>query len=281
MVSSHVDESAVPRASLAGRPEALPGRDSRLGVSLTFLGYLLPIPAAGLIYEVLRGLFPYRAAVHVGDLHALEAQLFSISTADGPRALSDVISRLASPWLDLVCGATYLLFLIEVVVTAMYLFYRDRPRMLQVSLGFLVVNVVGWAVWFLYPAAPPWYVDQYGTGPAVLQAASSPAGLLRIDALLRVPIAATFYAKSANVFGAMPSLHVAYASLVACVAAPLGGWLRIATIGFALSMVFSAVYLRHHYILDVVAGVALAVPVSLLVAALVRRYAPPAPGARA
>jgi len=281
MVSSHVDESVVPQASLAERPDALLARDSRLSVSLTFLGYLSPIPAAGLIYEVLRGLFPYRAAVHVGDLHALEARLFSVSTADGPRALSDLISHMASPWLDVLCGATYLLFLVEVVGTAIYLFFRDRPRMLQVSLGFLMVNVVGWGIWFLYPAAPPWYVDQYGTGPAVLQAASSPAGLLRIDALLHAPIAATFYAKSANVFGAMPSLHVAYASLVACVAAPLGGWLRIATVGFALSMLFSAVYLRHHYILDVIAGVALAVPASLLVAALVRRYAPRAPGVRA
>jgi hypothetical protein len=31
---------------------------------------------------VLRSLFPYRAAVHVGDLHDLKARLFSVPTAD-------------------------------------------------------------------------------------------------------------------------------------------------------------------------------------------------------
>jgi membrane-associated phospholipid phosphatase len=78
-----------------------------------------------------------------------------------------------------------------------------------------------------------------------------------------MPLAASFYAKSANIFGAMPSLHVAYATLVACVAAPLGRWLRLGTSIFALSMAFSAVYSRHHYLLDVVAGVLLALTVWL------------------
>ena len=36
-----------------------------------------------------------------------------------------------------------------------------------------------------------------------------------------------------------------------------GGWLRLATIAFAVSMAFSAIYLRHHYIIDVLAGVVL------------------------
>jgi membrane-associated phospholipid phosphatase len=94
----------------------------------------------------------------------------------------------------------------------------------------------------------------------VLDAASSPAGLARMDALLGVPLAASFYSQSANVFGAMPSLHCAYATLVAWMVFPLRGALRWATLAFALSMVFSAVYLRHHYILDVLAGIVLAIP---------------------
>jgi membrane-associated phospholipid phosphatase len=121
------------------------------------------------------------------------------------------------------------------------------------------VNLVGWSIWLVYPAAPPWYVDTYGLGPAIDGVAASTAGLARFDALLHLPLAASFYAKSANVFGAMPSLHVAYATLVAWVVFPLGGKLRWATIAFAVSMAFSAVYLRHHYILDVMAG-ALLVP---------------------
>lgn len=251
---------AVPLDAPGLRWSALP---APLRGVLAFLGHLAPIPAAGLIYELLRGLFQYRGTVHVGDLFELEARLFSVATADGPRALSDVVSRHTSPWLDALAGATYFLFLIEVVAATSFLYFRARPKALQVSVGFLLVNLLGWTIWFVYPAAPPWYVDQYGMGPALLDVVSSPAGLARVDAWLGVPLATAFYSKSANVFGALPSLHVAYATLVAVVAAPLGGWVRGLTIGFALSMAFSAVYLRHHYILDVVTGSVLAVLVGL------------------
>jgi inositol phosphorylceramide synthase catalytic subunit len=249
----------VQQAPPAGAGDAFVQLSARWRTAILFVGHLAPIPAAGLIYELLRGLFHYRGTVHVADLFELEARLFGVATADGRLALSDVVSRHTSPWLDAVCGITYFLFLAEVVAVASYLFFRARPKALEVSLGFLGVNLVGWAIWFVYPAAPPWYVDQYGTGPALLDVVSSPAGLARVDAWLGLPLATTFYSKSANVFGALPSLHVAYATLVAVVAAPLGGWVRWATLGFALSMAFSAVYLRHHYILDVVAGSVLAV----------------------
>lgn len=132
------------------------------------------------------------------------------------------------------------------------------------------MNLLGWSVWFLYPAAPPWYVDHYGPGPALLDVVSSPAGLARVDAWLGVPLATDFYAKSANVFGALPSLHVAYATLVAHVSWSLRGWPRFATICFALSMAFSAVYLRHHYILDVLAGAVLALLVGFVLRAFHR-----------
>ena len=254
-------------AEIATTPPA-PTRSPRLAAVLTFAGYSAPFVATGLVYEMLRGVFRPGGAVHVGDLFAYDARLFSLTTADGPRALSGIIASRTTPWLDVLCGATYFLFLIEVVGTAAYLFFRARPKMLEVSVGFFAVNIVGWVIWLLYPAAPPWYVDQYGVGPVVLDAASSPAGLARLDALLRAPVAATFYAKSANIFGAMPSLHVAYATLVAFVVMPLGGWLRGLALGFAVSMAFSAVYLRHHYIIDVVAGIALALPVAVLVQAL-------------
>jgi inositol phosphorylceramide synthase catalytic subunit len=251
---------------------ALPGR---VRTAAVFLSHLAPIFGAGLIYELLRGLFQYRGTVHVGDLYDLEAKLFSISTAEGPRALSEVVSRHTTPWLDLVCGVTYFLFLAEVLGVASYLFWRARPRTLQLSLGFLVVNIIGWSIWFVYPAAPPWYVDTYGTGPALLDIVSSPAGLARVDTWLGIPMATTFYSKSANVFGAVPSLHVAYATLVAWVSYPVGGWLRTATITFAVSMAFSAIYLRHHYLVDVVAGALLALLVGLA-SGFARRAAWPA-----
>jgi membrane-associated phospholipid phosphatase len=232
--------------------------------ALKFAVYAAPFFLLGLGYEILRRLVRFRGEVHVGDLFALEARLFPVTTSSGTRALSDVIAAHTNPFLDVITGVTYFLFMLEVFGVATYLFFRARPKMLELSLAFMIVNLCGWTLWIIYPAAPPWYVDAYGTGPAFGNVASSPAGLLRFDALLHYPLAANFYAKSANVFGAMPSLHVAYATLVAWVVYPLGGKLRFFAIAFAVSMAFSAVYLRHHYILDVLAGALLVPPLAML-----------------
>lgn len=264
----------VQSASPTGGAVALVAISPRVRTAASFLAHLAPLAATGLVYELLRGLFHHRGAIHVGDLFELEARLFAVSTPSGPRALSEVLAQATTPWLDALCGLTYFLFLVEVVATAAYLFFRrSRASALELTLGFFFVNLLGWAIWFVYPAAPPWYVDQYGMGPAVLDVVSSPGGLTRVDAWLGLPLATTFYSKSANVFGAMPSLHMAYATLVAWVAARHGGWLRGVTILYAASMALSAVYLRHHYILDVLAGVALALLVGAISFTLRRRSA--------
>lgn len=241
----------------------LPVRPAARHPALTFLLYAAPFFLSGLCYEAYRRLVPLRGAIHVGELPALEARLFSVTTSSGPQPLSEVIASHPNAVLDVVTGVTYFVFMLEVFGVAAYLFFRERPKMFDLSVSFVLMNLVGWALWLVYPAAPPWYVDTYGLGPAVLDAASSPAGLARMDALIGVPLAANFYSQSANVFGAMPSLHCAYATLVAWTVFPLRGVLRWATLAFAASMVFSAVYLRHHYILDVIAGVALAVPFAI------------------
>jgi inositol phosphorylceramide synthase catalytic subunit len=235
------------------------------------LACLVPFGLVVLGYEAIR-LVPRSSSVHIAELVTLEARFFSVVTEAGPRTLSDIIASNTHPLLDLWCGATYLSWVLGVLVAAAYLFTRHRRRAFELSLGFLVVNLAGWAIWLSYPAAPPWYVDLYGTGPALLHAPSSAAGLARFDALLGWPLTSSLYSKSAYVFGAMPSLHVAYATLVAWASFPVGGKLRVAGLAFVASMAFSAVYLRHHYVIDVVAGVALAVPVALLVRSLARRW---------
>jgi membrane-associated phospholipid phosphatase len=121
----------------------------------------------------------------------------------------------------------------------------------------LWLNLAGYATYLIYPAAPPWYVDHYGLGPAILSAAPEAAGTLRFDALLGVHWFAVYYARNANVFGAMPSLHVGQTFL-----AVLFAWqfrsLRIVATGFWLLVFFASVYMNHHYIVDGLAGMVFA-----------------------
>ena len=79
--------------------------------------------------------------------------------------------------------------------------------------------------------------------------------------------------RASDVFGAMPSLHVAYALIVA-----LEGWavfgvgLRIASVVFYLTMGFSAVYLDHHWVLDAVAGSTYSIVVAVVARWVGRRW---------
>jgi membrane-associated phospholipid phosphatase len=88
----------------------------------------------------------------------------------------------------------------------------------------------------------------------------SAAGAARFDALVGWSYFQEFYARSRNVFGAMPSLHAAYpvVVLLAVWTVPRR-WVRALAGAFAVLVAFAAVYLYHHYVLDVIAGVAVGI----------------------
>jgi membrane-associated phospholipid phosphatase len=217
-----------------------------------------PFVATGIAYDYLRLFIHLRGEVHVGDLHAAERLLFGVSTAGGRVALSDVIAGAVHPALDVVCGVAYILYLVQVFGVGAWLSRRHERRVSRLAWSFALASVIGWVVWIVWPAAPPWYVDIHGTGPAVLDAAPSAAGAARFDALFGIDLFGSFYARSSNVFGAMPSLHVGYALLPVLATWSMRSWPRRLTLAWLALMAFAAVYLRHHYILDVVAGLAVA-----------------------
>jgi len=117
---------------------------------------------------------------------------------------------------------------------------------------FVWANFVGFSLYYIYPAAPPWYVAAHGF-VADLSVHASPAGALRFDRLVGLPIMQGFYGKSADVFGAIPSLHVVYPMLALIYGFRLPRF-RVVAIAYFLLVCFSAVYLDHHYLLDLFVG---------------------------
>ncbi|RYY10735.1 MAG: phosphatase PAP2 family protein [Cytophagaceae bacterium] len=84
----------------------------------------------------------------------------------------------------------------------------------------------------------------------------------------------SIYAKNANVFAAMPSLHSAYPVVVLFYS--FKNKTRFLPVIFSLIMVgiwFAAVYTSHHYLLDVLAGVAVALAGTGLLRLLLARSA--------
>jgi len=229
---------------------------------LPFTLYLVLFDGQGFFAEWLRG------DVRVAEPYQFDMTFFGIETSEGRLLPSQWLQNHTSPALDIVTGLAYLIFIPVFLAVGLFFRYglaamknnRLSPEHIQIKTHALMwgtfwLNILCCSTYYWYPAAPPWYVDIYGLGPAQLDALPNAAGALRVDAILGVSWFADFYAKSPNVFGAIPSLHVAFPMLSVYFAFKLKS-LRVFSSLFFLLICFSAIYLNHHYILDVLWGAA-------------------------
>jgi membrane-associated phospholipid phosphatase len=227
---------------------------------LAFVRAALPLWITGVVVDNVRYV-PLLATIHTDDIRRLEIALFP-----GPGGLSwpEWLDAHPTVGLDLACGFAYATYLLEFFLVSGYFYLRSEPRRFSaLAWSFFAANVLGIVIYLLLPVAPPWYLMLHGPGPADPTAPGYAAGAARFDALLGIHYFSSFYARNPNVFGAMPSLHVSYPVLVVWYTWDRGwGW-RVATLAFATLVAFAAVYLAHHYIIDVIAGAVLAVPCAL------------------
>jgi hypothetical protein len=240
------------------------------------LRFLLPLMITGIVYDGRRYVDGHLLGpVHVAEPYLLEKRLFAIPTAGGALTPNEWWQRHLHPFLDLATGLCYLGFIVTFVLTAAYFVFRvsatgtkTRPaafvrrRAPRMMWSLLVLNLAGFVTSAVYPAAPPWYVARYGLGPADLTVAPSPAGCARFDQLLGTRVFSAFYGRSVDVFGAIASLHVAYPFLALYYAVQFGAARAICAAVFVM-MCFSAVYLNHHYVVDLIAGSAFALLVGI------------------
>jgi len=227
-----------------------------------FLG-MLPFLLFAISYDLMHITQPLvrYLHVHVVEPYAFDKFFFGIRTAGGVLTPNELFERYHWPAVDLLTGTAYIVFVWWAIgfAAALVLFRRDEAgRRLASRFGwtFLFLNLAGFATYYLYPAAPPWYVSDYGLGPANMAAQASMAGAARWDELTGIPWFHAFYGRSADVFGAIPSLHVAYPLLTFLHGLELRKrWLDVASFALFLLVCFAAVYLNHHYVLDVILGV--------------------------
>jgi hypothetical protein len=236
------------------------------GRSRRFAILLMPMCLIGLFYDVQK-VWPIELAVHVEGPYRLERALFGLPTAQGRIAPNELFLGWHPAALDVLCAFPYLTYIFEALALFGWLFVTDARRCWRFGWTFFAVSLAGLLTNVLFPVAPPWYVAEHGLGPVVRGVASSPAAALRFDALTGTHVFATLYARASDVFGAMPSLHAAYPLLVALGVRGLGRrTLEVFAWGYMALMCFAAVYLQHHYTIDVVGGLAYAAGGHVLVA---------------
>ncbi|CAF3273326.1 unnamed protein product, partial [Rotaria sp. Silwood2] len=141
------------------------------------------------------------------------------------------------------------------VAYSLYLYrYKTKRDYMDFAFTFLLTNILGFVIYYIVPAAPPWYIELYGFD-FNLNVPGNPAGFIHFDQITGLKVFSSMYSKNANVFAAIPSLHAAY-PLITVLYGSLSKklWLHIAFVLFTFCVWFSAVYSRHHYVIDVLAG---------------------------
>jgi hypothetical protein len=198
-------------------------------------------------------------AVHIGDLYHAEKHLFGIHTNGTILTPNEYLKANSRTWLDVVTGLFYLCWIPVPLGFAAYLLFAKPGEFLGFSLTFFLVNLLGFVVYYTFPAAPPWFIQEHGFHFIALTKGST-AGLARFDNYFHAGIFKSIYTKGSNVFAAMPSLHSSYPVIVLYYG--IKNRMKVACVFFAIVMVgiwFTAVYASHHYMLDVFAGITTAI----------------------
>jgi len=193
-----------------------------------------------------------RTEINVENLIAWERSLFG-GTLPGVVVQEQLWDRWYTPALDLITNTLYLSHFLSPLVLAVFLWQRARRLYWSYAVGLVVLSYVAFAVYVLFPAAPPWWATMYGylpDDPIVLD---------------HFAVSADTVAKGANPVAAMPSLHAAYPTYIALVAIAVWGRKALPVVLLPLGVVFATVYLGHHYIIDALAGALLSLAAFLLI----------------
>ena len=218
-----------------------------------------PISLVALLYDGMRyvknlGVSPER--VHDCDLRAAELSLFGIGSGAGRMTLNDYF--LTHHWtpVDVYCSIPYGMYIFAALGAGVYLYFKDYRALQRYAWVFFLMNVAAYVTYHAYPAAPPWYYHEHGCEISMTAMPSAGPRLAHVDAVLGITYFHGLYARSSDLYGAVPSLHVAYPLLIT-----LEGWRtlrlpgRVLAVIFTISMGFAAIYLDHHWTIDVVLGV--------------------------
>ena len=222
---------------------------------------LLPFLIFGISYDWLR-VFPNYTVnpVDVEVLYNMEKSIFGIVDKGMKIIPSEYFVKHQHPVADFFSGIFYLGWVPIPLIFGFYLYIKKKKEVfLRFAQVFLFTNLLGFVCYYIYPAAPPWYAMEYGF-EADITTPSNMAGLSRFDYLINFPLFASIYGRNSNVFAALPSLHSSY--LLITLFYSIKGRSPIPIIAviaiFMTGIWATAVYTAHHYVIDVLAGIACA-----------------------
>ncbi|MDE6394630.1 MAG: phosphatase PAP2 family protein [Duncaniella sp.] len=232
------------------------------GTTRRLIVALVPFIIFGISYDWMNLLPNYEVnPVDTLGLYSAEKSIFGITSSGALLTPNEWWAIHTSPILDFLSGCFYLCWVPVPLLFGVWLYCdRQYSEYLHFSIVFLLVNLIGFALYYVHPAAPPWYVAMHGFD-FIPGTHGETAGLGRWDAMMGVAIFDGLYARNSNVFAALPSLHAAYmlVAFIYAMRAKCPVWLRVLFAVICVGIWFTAVYTSHHYIIDVLAGISVTI----------------------
>lgn len=223
---------------------------------------LLPFILFAVSYDWMNIVPNYKVnPIDVQGLYKAEKSLFGITTAAGTVTPNEYFAEHHCAFMDFWAGFFYLCWVPVPILFGLSLYFmKQRNLYLRFAIVFLFVNLIGFAGYYIHPAAPPWYVMKYGFEP-ILNTPGDVAGLGRFDEMTGLGIFDSLYSRNSNVFAAVPSLHSAYMVIAFyySLKAKYPNFLRVIFGIIMFGIWFTAVYSAHHYIIDAILGASCAV----------------------
>ncbi len=219
---------------------------------------MFPMAIYGLMYDFFQYIpFEKLMPIRVAEPYNLDLKCFGISFQGHLLHFNEFLfQHFHHPILDIYCAFIYMLH-VPMVILLMVVFWRYSSDELAARFifAFWVMNVFAFATYYFYPAAAPWFVQKYGFLQPLVPMLGDAAGLARFDELLHLDLFTKNYQISPVPFGALPSMHAGFSFLSFLYSFQLNRKLSWGLAIYCVSMSFSALYLQHHYGIDLILGV--------------------------
>jgi len=210
----------------------------------------LPFIAILIAYDSLRGSAAHLFGVHY--LPQLQADQWLFGGSAPTVSLQHSLWHGHVSWYDVIFWLVYLTHFFATPLVAAVLWKIDRHRFRIFAVLAATLSFAGLATYALYPAAPPWMAAQDHLIAPVTRIV--PQVFLGLHLHSAGSLIEHGY-QYANDVAAVPSLHTAFALLIAITLWPRKRkWLRPLVALYPLAMAFTLIYTGEHYFSDVALG---------------------------
>ena len=233
-----------------------------LGNAKRFLIDWSPFIALWIAYDFMRGIVDDLAGkIHILGPYLLEHRLFAGLFGGQIPNFAWVATQQAHAhdgWkrgLDSFTSGLYAMHMAMPILLA-WIFWntlRDRRMFYRFMTSFSIVTWMSFATYFVFPAAPPWYVKDFGfIQPEPSFKGAGAGNLVAADRWIGIPLFESVYKHlNPNKFAAIPSLHSAFPLIIFIFCLKRFGRRAWPVALYPLGVWFSAVYLDHHYLIDI------------------------------